>query len=116
VNAEGKSFPISEGALRASHRKLSSPDWEIRGLPHHSFTREDQLPLKDGEVASLDFYLQPLAYTIHPGERLRVVLMGSDMKNFDVLVPEKAPRIRLYGLKNDPSYISLPMSQKEEPS
>jgi predicted acyl esterase len=67
--------PISQGWLRASHRKLDagkSEPWR----PWHP--HDELLPLKPGEVVELDVEIWPSCIVIPTGYRLAVSVLGRD--------------------------------------
>jgi predicted acyl esterase len=67
--------PISQGWLRASHRKLDaqkSEPWR----PWHP--HDELLPLKAGEVVELDVEIWPSCIVIPAGYRLAVSVLGRD--------------------------------------
>ena len=67
--------PISQGWLRASHRKLdrkkSKPYW-----PWHS--HDEKQPLKPGRVYELDIDLHPTGIVVPAGYRLALTVRGKD--------------------------------------
>lgn len=68
--------PIALGWLRASHRELDeekSRPWQ----PVHKHTRE--LKLKPGEIVPVDIEILPTSILFEKGEKLRVVIQGSDI-------------------------------------
>jgi len=68
--------PVALGWLRASHRELDearSTPWQ----PWHKHTRE--LKLEPGEVVPVDIEIWPTSVFFENGERLRLVVQGSDI-------------------------------------
>ena len=55
VDRKGRVSYVTEGELRALHRALSSDPPYSQPAPYHSFKRADSLPLRTGEVSSIDF-------------------------------------------------------------
>jgi putative CocE/NonD family hydrolase len=100
---------VTEGELRALHRKLSveTPPYRQMG-PYHSFKRRDALPLVPGEVAELTFELLPTSYLFKRGHSIRVSLAGADKDHFAIL-PGPDPTWRVYRDSTHPSRISLPV-------
>jgi len=49
---------LTEGALRAVHRKISTeaPPYKLL-VPYHSFKAKDAMPLRPGQIAELKFGL-----------------------------------------------------------
>jgi putative CocE/NonD family hydrolase len=64
VFENGKSVYITEGGLRAIHRKVSKNPYVNQETPYHSFAERDAMPLVPGEMAELTFELQPISVLI----------------------------------------------------
>ena len=109
VDEKGYSQYLTEGVLRASHRKLASPPFEYFGLPFHRGFKEDVVPLAPGEPVELVFDLHPTSNVFDRGHRIRVALTCADQASF--LTPELAPppRITVYRGGALTSYIQLPV-------
>ncbi|MCJ7589319.1 MAG: CocE/NonD family hydrolase [Candidatus Aminicenantes bacterium] len=109
VDEKGYSQYLTEGVLRASHRKLDSPPFEYFGLPYHRGFKEDIAPLAPGEPVELVFDLHPTSNVFDRGHRIRVALTCSDQTSF--LTPDLAPppRITVYRGGARTSYIQLPV-------
>jgi predicted acyl esterase len=67
--------PISQGWLRASHRKLD-PERSAEWRPYHS--HDDVEPLEPGEVYELDIELWPTGIVIPEGYRMQLQVRGRD--------------------------------------
>ena len=109
VDAQGVSHYITEGALRASHRKLSDPPYDNGLLPYHRSDESDILPLKPGEPAELIFDLEPTSNVFNTGNRMRLTICGADKDNAATPRLDPAPTITIYREKERPSFISLPL-------
>jgi uncharacterized protein len=76
VAPDGTETFITEGALRASHRRLdrrrSRP-----GRPYHTHT--DPRPVEPGRFYGYDVEIWPTAYELAPGHRLQVRLTSTDL-------------------------------------
>ncbi len=70
---------VTEGQLRALHRKVSdeTPPYELL-IPHHSFEESDGEPMVPGEVTEMTFGLLPTSILLRAGYRLRVAIAGAD--------------------------------------
>jgi predicted acyl esterase len=71
--------PVALGWLRASHRELDnrqSTDFQ----PVHTHARE--LKLKKGEVVPLDVELWPSGTYFKTGEKLRLIVQGTDLQKY----------------------------------
>ena len=99
---------LTEGALRAIHRKVStSPPYHTFG-PYHSFKKDDALPLVPGKIAELSFALIPTSVVIQKGQRLRVAIAGQDKDTFARIPKTEIPTIHLQRNSRYASYIDLP--------
>jgi hypothetical protein len=111
VDRKGHSTYLTEGNLRASHRKLSRPPFDNLGLPYHSHYQSDLTQIRSGEPVELVFSLLPTSYRFHQGARVRTTIVCADADNFDTPVINPAPELRLLRNLNHPSYIQLPVVQ-----
>lgn len=103
----GKVTYITEGALRASHRKVSeNPIYKSAGA-FHSFKREDMQDLVPGEITRIQFDLQPISYLLRKGHCLRVSIASADVDHFE-LVPVKATELKIYHSAAYPSQVQIP--------
>jgi uncharacterized protein len=109
VDEAGKVTYITEGQLRAIHRKIST-DVPYQPAPaYHSFRRKDALPLKPGEIAELRFALLPISVLIKKGHRIRVAIAGHDKSVFARVPAEGTPTIRIARNRDHTSFIELPV-------
>lgn len=111
VDAEGNSTYITEGNLRASHRKQSTAPYDNLGLPHHSHYQSDLEPIHAGEPIELNFDLLATSYLFKEGHRIRLAVAFADADNFETPVLDPAPRIKLLRDFNYLSYVDLPVIQ-----
>lgn len=109
VDPNGGVAYVTEGELRALHRKLSDPGVEqINGLPYRTFKRTDALPLKPREVAKLVFDFLPTSYEFQKGHRIRLALAGNDKDHFAPL-PAQSRTLTFLHSDDQPSHIQLPV-------
>ena len=110
VSPESRVTYLTEGILRAIHRKILDTGASYRSFgPYRSFLRADAIPLSNGQVATLCFSLFPTSVLIRKGHRLRVAIAGHDKDNF-VRAPSRGrPRIELQRSSKYPSHIDLPI-------
>jgi len=115
VNPSGKVTYVTEGMLRAVHRKLSTeePPYPVV-TPYRTFLRKDALPLVPGEAAELVFDLYPVSYLFKEGHTIRVAVAGADKDHF-AFVPEEPPLIHVLRNTGFPSHIDLPVMQQGHP-
>jgi len=109
VGPDGNVTYITEGVLRAIHRKQSEEKAPYSTVtPYRSFSREDAQPLVPGQVAELVFDLYPTSYQFQKGHAVRVALAGADKDHF-AFMPEQPPTVRYYRNAAYPSHIELPV-------
>jgi putative CocE/NonD family hydrolase len=85
---DGRVEYVTEGQLRALHRKLSNGAAPYAGpAPYRSFARADAEPLKPGEPVELVVDLLPISWRFGRGHRIRVALAGADADHFASLSP-----------------------------
>lgn len=111
LDGSGKSTYISEGILRASHRKLSRAPYNNLGLPYHSHYKSDVDPIPAGQPVELVFSLLPTSYRFHKGDRIRITVAFADADNFETPVIDPAPKLHLLRDMNHPSSVQLPIVQ-----
>jgi putative CocE/NonD family hydrolase len=109
VDTEGYSHYITEGVLRASHRKISEPPFDYMGLPYHRGYKEDMESLPDGNPAELVFDLLPVSNVFDAGNRIRVTLTCADQMSFKTPELKPAPQVTVFRNNEFPSSISLPV-------
>lgn len=110
VDPAGKVTYITEGELRALHRKVSDepPPYKML-VPYHSFKRKDGMPLVPGEVAELTFGMHPTSLLIKKAHRIRVAIAGHDKDTFARIPAEGTPTITVARNKVHASCIDLPV-------
>jgi uncharacterized protein len=114
VDEKGTVTYLTEGVLRALHRKVSTekPPYKLL-VPHHSFMRKDAMPLVPGQVAELKFGLQPISVLIKKGHRLRIAIAGADKGTFARIPAEGLPMIAVIRNKEHSSSIELPVIERK---
>ena len=111
VDRSGKSAYITEGTLRASHRKLSQAPFNNLGLPFHSHYKSDLMLIPTGEPIELVFSLLSTSCCFQKGSRIRIMVAFADADNFETPVINPAPKLRLLRDMNHLSFIQLPVVQ-----
>src|SRR5215813_5500757 len=101
---------LTEGALRALHRKISTetPPYKLL-VPYHSFKQKDAMPLVPGQIAELKFGLQPTSVLIKKGHRLRIAIAGADKNTFARIPAQGTPTISVARNNKNPSCIEWPL-------
>jgi len=110
VDERGRVTYVTEGQLRAIHRKVSAekPPYRLQ-VPYHSFKQADAMPLVPGELAEITFGLLPTSVLIRKGHRLRLGLAGHDEGTFVRIPAASAPVWTIARSSVHPSYIDLPV-------
>jgi putative CocE/NonD family hydrolase len=106
---DGRIIYITDGQLRALHRKVSHAEPPYRmWVPYHTFEKDDGAPMVPGEVTELAIGLLPTSALIPKGYRLRVSIAGHDADTFTRYPPEGDPVITVERNAVHPSHIDLP--------
>jgi hypothetical protein len=117
VAPDGTVYYLTEGMLRAIHRKISTdPPPYVQLVPYHSFKRADVLPLVPGEMAEISFGLLPISALIRAGHRLRMAIAGADKDLFPRVPASGTPTITVQRSRVYASFIELPVMQGIKPS
>jgi len=110
VTADGRERYVTEGVLRALHRK-DAPDTAAHRTkwPSHSFRREDAAPLVPGEATRLLIALLPTSWRLAKGSRLRLAIAGADADHYAQVPHGRPPLITLHHGGTTPSRLELPL-------
>jgi putative CocE/NonD family hydrolase len=111
VGRDGKSTYVTEGDLRASHRRLRQAPYSNFGLPYQTHDEADQESVPAGEPFELTFSLLPTSYRFPAGSRIRITVAFADAGNFDTPVLSPAPSLHLLRDENHLSCMELPIVQ-----
>jgi putative CocE/NonD family hydrolase len=113
VDERGRVTYVTEGQLRAIHRKVSPapPPYKML-VPYHSFKKKDALPLVPGEVAELTFGLLPTSVLIRKGHRIRIAIGGHDKDTFERIPAEGTPVLSVQRNSIYASYVDLPIVKR----
>ena len=110
VDENGKVTYLTEGELRALHRRVSNEQSPTKlPVPYHTFLKKDAMPLVPGQVAELKVGLQPISALVKKGHRLRVAIAGHDKDTFIRIPAEGTPVI---AVKRGLSMIELPVIKR----
>lgn len=114
VDEKGVVTYVTEGVLRALHRKISteSPPYKLL-VPYHSFKKKDAMPLVPGQIAELTFGLQPTSILIRKGQRLRIAIAGADKDTFARVPANDTPTIKVARNQQHASWIELPVIPRQ---
>ena len=108
VDPAGRSTYVTEGVLRASHRKLVSPPFRNFRLPWPRSNQDDVAPLPL-QPTELTFDLLPTAKRFLTGHRIRVTVQGADRDTHIEVHPNPPPMVAIYRDAARPSRIVLPI-------
>lgn len=110
IDPDGRVRWLTDGQLRAIHRKVSSdqPPYAMFG-PYHRLTEEDAEPLIPGELSSISFDLLPISVRLAKGQRIRVAIAGADKDTFLPLAGCENPELEIERNRQWASHIELPI-------
>ncbi len=108
VEPDGRSTYITDGCLRASHRRLNTPDHHRMGLPYHRSFAQDKEFLPD-KPCEFVFDLYPTANLFEAGHRIRLSITCADCDNNKTPQTNPAPEVTIYRSTNKSSRILLPI-------
>jgi putative CocE/NonD family hydrolase len=109
VDDDGSSTFVTEGVLRASHRRPAVAPFYNFDAPWHSHNELDTEPVPPGEVIELSFALLPTSYRFRAGHRIRVAISDGDAAKWVTPAQEPEPLIRIYRGTDHRSRIVLPV-------
>lgn len=110
VDEQGRVTYVTEGQLRAIHRRLpaeASP-YDLQ-VPYRSFRRAELNPLLPGEVLELAFGLHPTSVLLRRGHRLRLSIAGHDEGTFPRIPPRGTPVLTVERNAARASRLELPV-------
>jgi hypothetical protein len=105
----GESRYVTEGALRASHRKVGEGGYSTFGFPYRSHREADASPLPEKEPTLVSFDLIPTSNLFDAGNRIRVSLACADRDNARTSELSPPPRVRIYRGDKTLSFLELPV-------
>ncbi len=113
VDEGGRVTYITEGQLRAIHRRVSDdpPPYRLQ-VPYHSFKERDAMPLVPGEMAEIRFGLLPTSVLVHKGHRLRLAIAGHDEGAFVRIPAQGTPVITVARNSQYASCLDLPVIRR----
>ena len=113
VGPSGRVTYVTEGQLRALHRKVSEEHEPYELLvPYHSFKQADAEPMQPGEITAISFGLLPTSALFRVGHRLRVAIGGDDAGLFARIPATGDPIITVQRNSAFASKIELPVVRR----
>jgi putative CocE/NonD family hydrolase len=110
VEADGTLRYVTEGLLRALHRKESEAPAAYRTTwPFRSFRREDAKPLRPGQVERIRIPLLPISWVFRRGSRIRLSLAGADADHCVQVPHGRPPTLTILHGGAQASALDLPM-------
>ncbi len=104
VTPDGTVHYVTEGQLRAIHRRLSDDKPASHGpMPYRTFRRDDHRDAPPGELLELEFDLLPTSYLFARGHAIRLCLAGEDVDHF-----ERGPAAT-HTVRTHRSWVELPV-------
>ncbi len=109
VSPDGHCRYVTEGVLRASHRKVGPMPNHLRCVgPYHSYARADAALLEPGVAVEITFSLLPTSWRFAAGQRIRIAIAAADRDHF-ARVPDGRPaRLQVFCGGPQASRIELP--------
>jgi len=109
VEADGTVRYVTEGVLRAIHRKETKPERKQSwSWPFHSFARADAQPMPKDKPERLRFALLPTSWLFRRGSRIRVSIAGADADHYAQVPHGRPPRLSFRRGGAMASTITLP--------
>ena len=114
VDADGRAWYITEGALRALHRATADcPPAYRTTWPFRTFSRAAARRMQPCVAETLRFALLPIVWQVAAGSRLRVSIAGTDADHFAQVPHGRPPRLDVTLGGADASCIDLPLASPE---
>lgn len=98
---------VTEGVLRALHRKVSDcPPCYRATWPYHTHDRADAAPLVPGRVERMVLALLPTSWMFAKGSRIRLAIGGADIDHYGQVPHGRPP---LFTVQRGESFLDLPL-------
>ena len=111
VEADGAERYVTEGLLRALHRReRPAPDHYRTTWPFRSFTRADAAPLVPGRVERIRIPLLPVAWRFAAGSRIRLSIAGADDDHCGQVPHGRPPLLKILRGDGHGSVLELPLT------
>ncbi|KWV58673.1 hydrolase [Bradyrhizobium macuxiense] len=111
VEADGSERYVTEGLLRALHRKeQTAPDAYRTTWPFRSFTRADAAPLHSGVVERIRIPFLPVAWRFSTGSRIRLSIAGADDDHCGQVPHGRPPLLTIFRGGASASRLELPLA------
>ena len=115
VGQDGRARYVTEGVLRALHRRLSDPPRDQAwSWPFRSFARADARPMVPGRPEELRFALLPTSWRFAAASRIRLAVSGADADHFGQVPHGRPPVLTVKRGPDFPSRLELPVRLSAE--
>jgi hypothetical protein len=109
IEPDGTHRYVTEGLLRALHRRESAPPPNYRTTwPYRTFRREDAAPLTPGQPERIRIPLLPTAWRFATGSRIRLSVAGADADHCGQVPHGRPPALTLHRDELHNSLLELP--------
>jgi len=115
VGPDGRVSYLTEGLLRAIHRKTADPataPYVPLGV-YHTYKKDDALPLVPGETAEIAVTMFPISTVFQKGHSIRIAVAGHDEALKDRYPKEGTPVVTVERNSAHPSQVSLPVMRRK---
>jgi putative CocE/NonD family hydrolase len=113
LEADGRCRYLTEGLLRALHRKTSPcPPQHRTSWPWRSFARADAATLPRGEPVEVTFALLPVAWQFKAGSCVRLAIAGADCDHVVQVPHGRPPVLRIHSGTTRASRLVLPCLER----
>lgn len=110
VDADGRSWYLSEGIVRLLHRATApSPPTYRTTWPFRTFHRADARRMEPGKAQTVAFALLPIAWKLAKGSRLRLSIAGTDADHFAQVPHGRPPMLDITLGGAEGSFVELPI-------
>lgn len=115
VEADGTERYVTEGLLRALHRKEApAPETYATTWPFRTFSRADAEPLVPGRIERIRIPMLPVAWQFSAGSSLRLSIAGADADHCGQVPHGRPPRLNVSLGGVHASALELPLVTAEE--
>jgi len=112
VEADGRCRYVTEGLLRALHRRTAPAPADYRAAwPWRTFARADAAVLPQGEAVELTFALLPVGWQFKAGSRVRLAISGADCDHVVQVPHGRPPCLRVHHGAEHPSRLICPAAR-----
>jgi hypothetical protein len=110
LDASGKSWFITEGALRLLHRATADCPSSYRTTwPFRTFSRAQATRMEPGVPDTARFALLPVSWKLQRGSCLRLAIAGTDADHFAQVPHGRPPLLKVTLGGANASFIDVPI-------